>query len=272
MNYQQLVEEFKGMTSVIWDFLIQLVPKLIMGMIVLLLGFLIARLIQSIVTRLIDYLDRIINDKLRKRLLQVNLSSSKILIGKTFFWIIFFFFIVLFTEIIGLPVLSSWLTGLGEYLPNILAGIVIILLGIILSRLVADLIKRGTLKAGISNSKTLGKATQYIIIIITVIIAIDQIGIDISFLSNLIYIILSVLLFGAGLAFGLGAKTSVSNILASYYINRNYRVGNTIRIGENQGRIVKITATSVFLETERGQMIIPAKEFNEKTSILLDNE
>ena len=108
--------------------------------------------------------------------------------------------------------------------------------------------------------------------VITIIIAIDQIGVDITFLTSLLYIVLATLLFGAAMAFGLGAKTSVSNILASYYIHRTYSEGNIIRIGEHEGRIIKITSTSVFLETESGQVIIPTKDFNEQKSILLDKK
>jgi small-conductance mechanosensitive channel len=247
-------------------------PKLIMGLIVLLIGYLIARIVQSLVRRFIEYLDRIINNNLNNRLLQVNLSSSRTFIARTFFWIIIFFFVTLFTEIIGLPVITSWLAGLGEYLPNILAGVVVIFFGIIFSRLISDLIRNASFKAGISNSQTLGKAARYIILVITIIIAINQIGVDISFLTHLMYILLGVLLFGAALAFGLGAKTSVSNILASYYISHTYSEGNLIRIGEHEGRIIKITSTSVFLETESGQVIIPAKEFNEQKSILIEKK
>ena len=272
MNYQQLVEEFRRMISVIWEFLIGLVPKLIMGLLVLLIGYLIARIIQSLVGRFIGYLDRVINKNLKNRLLQVNLSSSKTFIARTFFWLIIFFFVTLFTEILGLPVITSWLAGLGEYLPNILAGIVIVFFGIIFSRLVSDLIKSASFKAGISNSETLGKVTRYIILVITIIIAIDQIGVDISFLTHLLYILLGVLLFGTALAFGLGARTSVSNILAAYYISRTYSEGNIIRMGEHEGRIIKITSNTVVLETESGQVIIPAKDFSEQKIILIEKK
>lgn len=269
MKYQQLVEELRRMVSEFWDFLIELVPKLVMGLIVLLIGYLIARIVQSLVGRFIGYLDRTINKNLKNRLMQVNLSGSKTFIAKAFFWIIIFFFVTLFTEIIGLPVITSWLAGLGDYLPNLLAGIVIIFFGIIFSRLASDLVKSGTFKSGISNSNVLGKVTRYIIMVITIIIAINQIGVDITFLTSLLYIVLATLLFGAAMAFGLGAKTSVSNILASYYIHRTYSEGNIIRIGKHEGRIIKITSTSVFLETESGQVLIPTKEFNEQKSILV---
>ncbi len=272
MKYQQLVEELRRMVSVFWDFLIELVPKLVLGLIVLLIGYLFARIVQALAGRFIGYLDRVINKNLKNRLMQVNLSSSKVFIAKAFFWIIIFLSVTLFTEIIGLPVVTSWLAGLGDFIPNILAGIVIIFFGIIFSRLAADLVKSGTYKSGISNSEILGKATRYIILVITIIIAIDQIGVDITFLTSLMYIVLAALLFGAAIAFGLGAKTSVSNILASFYIHRTYSVGHTIRIGEHEGRIIKITSTSVFLETESGQVIIPTKDFNEQKSILIDKK
>jgi len=269
MKYEHLVEQLREMLTSLWDFILVLAPKLILGIIVLFLGYLIARLVRSLVSRFIGYLDRTINSNLSGRQLQVNLSSSRSFIAKAFFWIIIFFFITLFTEILGLPVITSWLAGLGDYLPKLLAGMVVIFFGIIFSRLASDLVTSRTFKSGIYSSTMLGRVIKYIIMVIAIIIAIDQIGIDISFLTSLTYILLAALLFGAAMAFGMGAKVSVSNILASYYISRTYAEGNLIRIGEHEGRIIKITTTSVYLESESGQVIIPSKDFNEQKSILI---
>jgi len=269
MKYEHLVEQLRGMLTSLWDFILVLAPKLILGIVVLFLGYLFARLVRSLVSRFIGYLDRTINNNLSGRQLQVNLSSSRSFIAKAFFWIIIFFFITLFTEILGLPVITSWLAGLGDYLPKLLAGMVVIFFGIIFSRLASDLVKSRTFKSGIYSSTMLGRIIKYIIMVIAIIIAIDQIGIDISFLTTLTYILLAALLFGAAMAFGIGAKTSVSNILASYYITRTYAEGNLIRIGEHEGRIIKITSTSVYMESDSGQVIIPAKDFNEQKAVLI---
>lgn len=269
MKYQQLIEDIRAMLASLWDFLLELVPKLILGLFVLLIGYLIARFIQLLVSRFIGYLDRIINKNLNGRQLSVNLSSSKTFISRAFFWIIVFFFITLFTEILGLPVITSWLAGLGLYLPKLLSGVVVIFFGIILSRLTSDLVKSRTFKSGIYSSKVLGRIIKYIIMVIAIIVAINQVGIDISFLTSLTYILLASLMLGAAMAFGMGAKTSVSNILGSYYIARNYTEGNLIRIGEHEGKIIKITTTSVVLESASGQITIPAKDFNEQQSILI---
>jgi len=270
MNSTPVIEELTRILSVIWDFLLGIVPKLILGLFVLLIGYIIARIVQSLVTRIIGYLNRTINNRLKSQLLQVNMDSSKTYVGKTFYWIIIIIFVSLFTEILGLPVITLWLKGLSEYLPNILAAVIIIFSGIIFGRLVSDLVRNGALKAGISNSNTLSKLTRYVIMIIAIIIAIDQIGFDITFLTQLIYILLATFLIGAALAFGIGAKTSVSNILAAYYVNRSFKEGDIIRMGKHEGEIIKLSSTSITLKTELGEVNIPAKEFHEKQSILID--
>jgi len=272
MKYQQLIEDIREMLASLWGFLLELVPKLILGILVLFIGYLIARFIQVLVSRFIGYLDRMINKNLIGRELNVNLNSSRNFIGKAFFWIIIFFFITLFTEILGLPVITSWLAGLGLYLPKLLAGIVVIFFGIILSRLASDMVKSRTFKSVIYSSKMLGRMVKYIIMVIAIIVAINQVGIDISFLTSLTYILLASLLLGAAMSFGMGAKTVVSNILGSHYLTRNFAEGNLIRIGEHEGKIIKITSISVVLETESGQINIPSKDFMEQASMLIKKQ
>ena len=77
MNSTQLVEEISRIISVIWEFVLGLVPKLILGLVILLIGYIIARIVQSLIIRTIEYLSRTINNKLKTRLLHVNLASSK---------------------------------------------------------------------------------------------------------------------------------------------------------------------------------------------------
>jgi small-conductance mechanosensitive channel len=79
-------------------------------------------------------------------------------------------------------------------------------------------------------------------------------------------------LFGAALSFGLGAKTSVSNILASYYLHNTYKEGDTVRINNIEGKIIHINSTSVILNTPDGQVSIPAKDFNEYVSVLIKKD
>ena len=272
--------DFGNFFSVLNEFLIKLknsaieyAPRFLFALLVLLIGYLIARLFKYLTKKFVINLPRFFkSERIKSRLYAGNLEQSAKHISKIIYWIILIFTIALITEIIGLPIITSWLSGIVHYLPNILAAIVIIFIGIIGGRLVGSLIVSAANKAGIAYGNVIGKAAQYALLFISIIVAADQIGIEIGFLIQLVDIVLAALLFGAALAFGLGAKTSVSNILASYYIHNNYKEGDSIKIEDVEGKIISISSTSVLVATKDGQVNIPAKDFNDKKSVLLNKD
>ena len=270
MNLEQWLNDLGKLLLDLKESLLVFLPKFIFALLVFLVGYLIARLVQTLVRRLIRNTDRFVaNERLKSHLQKRDLEQSSIFISKTLFWIIIILFITLVSEIMGLPVITAWLSGIVQYLPNIIAAIVIVFVGIIGGRLLADVILSTTTKAGITYANVLSKMVQYAILLISILIAIDQIGIDIMLLTIILSVIIAALLFGAALSFGLGAKTSVSNILASYYLHDTYKEGDSVQISNIEGKIIEITTTSVILDTIDGQVSIPAKEFSEHSSLLI---
>ena len=244
---------------------IEIAPNLLTSILVIAIGYLLARLVKYLVQRIIQYLDRIISNNFRK----VDLTKAASFIGMAFFWLIIFCTILLVTDILGLTILTGWFENILEYVPNVLAAILIIFAAMIIGNFISGAIDSLTAQAGISYGNTLGKIAHYFILFTAIIIAIDQIGIEVSFLVHVIDIVLAGLLFGAALAFGLGAKTSISNILAAFYVRKTYKEGDEIQIGEIRGTIIKIDTRSVVLDSEMGIVTIPAKEFNENKSYLI---
>lgn len=269
MNGESIAVQLENLLKSLLSELVLLVPRIIVGLLIILAGWILARVVQKLIIKLFLYLDGKLNTWLRSRYLSVDLQSSAQFIGKTVFWIIVLISIAIVSQILGLPVLTTWFDGLVGYLPNILAAVVILFAGIIVGRLLGDLIGSTVSRTGVSKTDNVRKFIQFVVLFIAAVIAIDQIGIDIQFLTNLVVIVVATLLFGAALAFGFGARTSVSNILGSYYVQKTYQEGNTIQIGDITGVIVKITPTAVYLKTESGLVTIPAKNFNEEKSVLL---
>lgn len=272
MNNSQLVEEFLNMASDLKDSLIAFLPNLMLALLVLAIGYLVARLTEWVVRRLLNYLNSLINDKLKNKIQPINFGPSVFVISKTFFWIILIFFLILATEVLDFSIISTWLGSVLRYSPNILAAILIVFVGIIVGRAVAKLITSATAQLANTYGNILGKIVQYTILITSIIIAVNQVGIDIAFLTQLVSILLAALLFGAALAFGLGAKTSVSNILASFYIHKFYKEGDYVKISDIEGRVIEIGTTAVILETKNGKVTIPSKEFNEVKSVLIKKD
>ncbi|MGQ1785048.1 MULTISPECIES: mechanosensitive ion channel family protein [unclassified Saccharicrinis] len=265
-----IINEVKELLNNLISEIILHIPDLLSAILVLFASLVLARVVRKLIKRFILYLHHFINDKLNNKRVNVDLQGSANFIATTFYWIILLFSVAIITQILELTFLTKWFDSLINYLPNVIAALIIVFLGFIAGKLTKDLIISLTAHTVVTNGKHLGGLTKYCIVAISVIVAINQLGIDIAFLTNIISIILGALLFGAALAFGLGAKTSVSNILSSYYIQKTYKTGNTVQIGEVEGVIIEITATSVTLDTKSGKVVIPAKYFNETKTVIKD--
>lgn len=265
MDQINLTEELGKIFTGFKNNLVELIPQLIISLIVLVIGYLVARLAKYLIIRFVRYLNRLIKQKYEK----ANIAQSASFLGTAVYWLILFSTFLLITDILDIRIVTEWLDSLLRYSPNVLAAILIIFIALILGRMLADILSNLGSSFGLTYGKTLGKIVQYLILVTAIIIAIDQIGIEVAFLIHLIDIVLAALLFGAALAFGLGARSSVSNILASFYIRKMYEEGDRIRIDETEGQIIKIDATMVVLTTESGRVVIPAKDFNDKQTFLI---
>jgi hypothetical protein len=229
------------------------------------IGYLVARIVKYLVIRLIGYVNRLV----KRRFKTIDFKQAGSFIGTAFFWLIIFSSVLLITDILGLTVLTKWFENILQYIPNVLAAILIVFAAIIIGNFIFGLILSVSDRIGLAYGTTLGRIAQVAILFMAIIISMDQIGIEITFLINIIDIILAAVLFGAALAFGLGARTSISNILAVFYVRKTFKEGDEIQIGKIRGKIMKIDLTNVIVDNEMGQVIIPAKEFNETKSFLI---
>ena len=189
--------------------------------------------------------------------------------GSFVFWTIFLFFVAGATEALGLPVLSTWLTGVAFFLPRIVAALLISLAGILVANLARDAVRAASATANVAYGEALAQIIRTALVAVAVLIAVNELGIDVTILTVTLGVVLGATFGGVALAFGLGARTAVSNIIGSHYLRQMVRVGQTVRLGAIQGEIEAITPTAVVLRSGDGRVIVPAKEFNEVVSTLL---
>jgi len=185
------------------------------------------------------------------------------------FWVVFLFFVAAAMEALGLPVVTASLSRVAYYLPNVLAALVILFAGLVAGRLIGGAVTRAAAGTGIALGPTIGGTVRGTVILLAVAVALKQVGIEADILIVLVAVVVGAALAGAGLAFGLGARTAVSNIIASHYVSQVYRAGQTIRVGAVDGKIVATTPTAVFVAGPHGRVMIPAKQFSEEASVLL---
>ncbi len=269
MNTEQTSRNFAELMLLARNYLLTHIPAIVSAILVLSIGVFIAWLAKKFIIRLMKALPaRFSADLLPTKISHAHLEQSARFLGGFVYWITILLFVTVATEMLGLAIVTSWMGGVIKYLPNILFAIFSLYMGVFGGRLLGDIVRATASKAGILHGEALGKLVQYATILVTALIAINQVGVDIAMLINLIYIVLGAALFGGALAFGLGAQVSVSNILAAYYLKSLYREGQLVKINDIEGQITQLTPTSVLVETREGQVSIPAKEFSEKASVL----
>ena len=154
-------------------------------------------------------------------------------------------------------------------MPRLLAAALIVFGGLIGGRLLGDLIARAAPAAGIVHARAVGRLAEVCTLTVSALVAVEQAGLSVGFLTDVLLLVLAGALLGGALTFGLGARATVANILASSQLQKTYKVGQRVRIGEHQGEIAQTTATAVLLDAAEGRVSVPAAVFDREVSIRL---
>jgi small-conductance mechanosensitive channel len=252
------------------DFLAHL-PDLLTAIALILVGWLVAHWLRRLTRALGAHLNRGLDRVLRTdRGQRIRLSPALVrLLSNLVFWIVILGFVTAAAEVAGFDTLSGWLERVIAWLPKLFIGALIIAAGYLIAAIVRDLVFDALDSAGIAQRTLIGKLAQTATFLAAIVIGIDQIGIDVTFVTTMIAIVLGVVLAGFSLAFGLGARQVVSNLIAANSLQRQFSVGHHARIGGVEGEILEFTATSVILATAEGRVNVPASRFDADASVLI---
>lgn len=261
------------------DFVSPEVARVFVALAVVVTGYVAARIVRYIArryfrrasARLVGFFQRFSGQPRNEPALELaqEESAAVAVAAGIVFWLVLVLFLSIAASFLGLSAVSNWFAGLAAYLPRALAAAAAILIGIFVGRFAGAFVTSAAHSGGLAQARTLGRVAQVAIVVPSIFIAVDELGVEVTILVVLIGIALTAALGSLALAFGLGARTTVSNLVASYYLSRWYRVGQTVRVGDASGSIVHILPTAVVLRTEAGQLYVPAKAFAEGTSMLV---
>lgn len=270
-TYESLRASLSNAFSLVGTQLAEYAPKLLGAALLLLVGWLIARLLRGLAVKLMHLLELLLRRLWRAPSGRASAlpSASVEIVGTILFWVVIVFFAAAAAHVLGLEAFSSWLKDLVTYLPTLVAGLLIILAGVLLSGFARDITVAALAALPDSQRLQLGRIVQGAILVTAVVMGADQIGIEITFVVVLAAVVTSAIIGGVALAVSLGARTYVANLIGAHYLRHAFEPGQRVRIGTTEGTILELTAVSVVLETAQGRANIPGKVYNEETIVLL---
>lgn len=248
-------------------------PQIIGAILLLIAGWIVAQILCVISRKLVRSFD-----SLFQRVAQADgAQQEKIkrsyaaIVSKFVFWTVMIFFISAAANMLGWQMFSNWMNSVVTHLPSLVTGLLIILGGFLLGNSARSVVIRAAQSANIEQGLFLARVSQVVILVTALIVGIEQIGVNVDFLTNMLVVTVGVFLSGAALAFGMGARTFVANIIGGQDVRKHCRVGEQMRLGGVEGNVVEITQTSIILDTELGRTAIPAKLFQEQVSSFVYN-
>lgn len=245
-------------------------PNLLGALLLIAGGWFVARLLRATAIRLADGVNRLLDTLVPTGGLSGFRLSRRVidLIGDAVLWLFLFGIVTIAADVAEFVTFSNWLKDVVAYLPHLLGGGFIILAGYLISAAIRDVVSTALASMGIGQSELIGAAAQWATFLTAVIVGIEQVGVDVTFLIVVIAIIVGSLLGGMALAFGLGAKPLATNLIGTHYLQQQYSPGQFLAIGGHEGQVLEFAATGIVLETEDGRSTLPgAVYFNEKITV-----
>jgi small-conductance mechanosensitive channel len=168
--------------------------------------------------------------------------------------------------------MTELLGKLAAYAPNLLAAALISLVGLIAARVLRSAAMRAAEAGGISQARGIATAAEIVVIVLVVVIALEQLGVNGRVLELIVAVTVGSALAAVALAFGLGARASVSNMIAAHYLMGTFDVGQTVVVDGITGTIIQHTPTAVVLKTSEGRAVVPARRFHDTSTLILLEE
>jgi preprotein translocase subunit YajC len=177
------------------------------------------------------------------------------------FWLLVAGSVLLSLRMMGIGGLPELLNSVLGFMPKLFVAFSIIVAGHLLGLFSAQMLSR--LVDGWSPTSAVPRLLYIAIMAVAVVMGLQHINVDITFVTQLVLILVGTVSAGLMLAFSLGARQHVANLLARRELSR-LSIGDRIRIGGIEGNIVDVHSTAVDIATEDGIASVPAARLAEE--------
>jgi small-conductance mechanosensitive channel len=185
----------------IWDGIISTVPGVVAAIIILVVGYLIAWVIGYVIDKALTQikLDKWILEKthMQKIIGSFRLTHFLAVITR---WYVFILFLPPAAGLIQLQPLSTFLLSVALWIPNVILAVIIGIVGL----MAAHYTEWKILETKAKTAQIIAYLAKIVIVIFTLLIVLDQIGVKIAIAQTSFLIILSGVMLAIALMIGIG--------------------------------------------------------------------
>jgi hypothetical protein len=251
-TFTQMLEQFSTFFS-----------NFIMAALIFLIGWIVAKIVSIVLKNVlskigIDKVGEKLNDIDAIKKFNLDIKISKI-VSKIVYVFILLFISVSAADKLGVPAISNMFLMIVEFIPKLISAAIMAIGGLFISDLVKNFVVGLCKSFNIASGKLIGMGVFAFLILITIIAALGQAGINTTLLESSFNIIIFGIIISFSIGYGFASKEILLNIISSFYSKNKFKEGEIIEIQNVKGKIVSIDNTNITIETEGGNTIFPLK-------------
>ena len=129
-----------------------------------------------------------------------------LLIGEIVKWFLIIVTLLAATDILGLNEISSFLTSVLLYIPNVVVAALILTIAVVLANFVYRTVEASITAAGFESARMVAAVSKWAIIVFALLAALTQLNVAVTLIQTIVTAFFAMLALAGGLAFGLGGK------------------------------------------------------------------
>ena len=184
--------------------MVEFIPEIIGAIIILIVGLFAGRILGKVVSRILDKVG--VDDAVDKTAIGDTIKKSGITTVGFFDalirWFIYLIFVMAAVNVLNIPMFTSLMQQVVLYIPHLILGVIVLVVGLILADFVMDQIGEQLTAKEVDFADTITSVIRAIFYLVVIVFALDQLLIE----TTVIYTFLVPLAWGiaAGIAIAMG--------------------------------------------------------------------
>ncbi len=205
----------------LWQQLAAFLPRLVLAIVLLALGWGLARVVRRIVVRGL-------------RLMKVDVAAEKsgiedflvqggvrlttvTLVGSLVYWAVNLTVILAALTVLGIETAGQIIDRLVHQVPNLVTAVVVLILGMLLGQVVGALTHAYLANLGITGARAIATVARTAVVVFVIAVSLEQLSIGGPILVSAFQIAFGALCLALALAFGLGGREWAARILDNLF-------------------------------------------------------
>ena len=215
-QFDIFISSFTSIITQLADFL----PKLLAALVLMFLGWLVAKVVRTGVKRLLAlaHFDRLaektgVEEFLKHGEMHITFTG---IISEVAYWLVLLVILVTVSSSLGLTAVADLFNRVVLYLPNIIVAVLIIIFGTLIARFINRMVFAWLRNLGVDGALTISTISEYAVQVFAVFVALEQLAIGTQMLTTAFAILFGAICFALSLAFGLGGRDWAAKVIEKW--------------------------------------------------------